>query len=384
MKIGIAGVKDSNNDCWISIELTENGGIQIESKSKVEVMYGEANRNLISEVLKTLGIENAKVDFEDSGALPYVISARVEAAVKRIEKTDAEFLPKIKSYTTYSTAKDKFRRSRLYLPGNTPKYSLNAGIHNPDAVILDLEDSVSPTEKDAALIMVRNALRQVNFYGAEKMVRINQDSLGLEELESIVPSGVNVVLIPKCESAEQVKEVAIKINSLNPENPVWLMPIIESALGGIKAYEIATASEMICSVAIGLEDYTADIGTQRTTEEKESFWLKSQIVNAAKAAGVQPIDTVFSDVADEEGLRESVLSAKSLGFEGKGCIHPRQIRIIHEAMRPNEAEITKAQRIVEAFEQAEKEGLGVVSLGTKMIDPPVVKRALRTVKLAEV
>lgn len=384
MKIGIAGVKNSDNDCYVSIELTENGGIKIQSKSKVEVMYGEANRKLINKVLSTLGIENAKVDFEDSGALPYVISARIEAAVKRIRKTEAEFLPEIKPCTVYSTAKDKFRRSRLYLPGNTPKYSLNAGIHNPDGVILDLEDSVSPTEKDAALILARNALRQVNFYGAEKMVRINQLPLGLEELEAIVPSGVNVVLIPKCESAEQVKEVANKIQSLSPKNPVWLMPIIESALGGIKAYEIATASQMICSLAIGLEDYTADIGTQRTSEEKESFWLKSQVVNAAKAVGVQPIDTVFSDVADEEGLRQSVLNAKSLGFEGKGCIHPRQIRIIHEAMRPSESEITKAQNIVEAFEQAQKEGLGVVSLGTKMIDPPVVKRALRTVKLAEV
>jgi citrate lyase subunit beta/citryl-CoA lyase len=114
----------------------------------------------------------------------------------------------------------------------------------------------------------------------------------------------------------------------------------------------------------------------------ESFWARSQLVNAARAAGVQPIDSVFSDVSDMEALRESCLEAKALGFDGKGCIHPRQIKVIHEAWAPNEKELEKAKKIVTAFELAEKEGKGVVSLGNKMIDPPVVKRALHTVKLA--
>jgi citrate lyase subunit beta/citryl-CoA lyase len=160
------------------------------------------------------------------------------------------------------------------------------------------------------------------------------------------------------------------------------MPIIESALGIIKAYEIATASKYNCALAIGLEDYTADLGTQRTNEGKESFFARSMIVNAAKAAGIQPIDTVFSDVNDMEGLRESVIEAKSLGFEGKGCIHPRQIPVVHEAFAPTSEEIEKAKKIVLAFEEAEKKGLGVVSLGSKMIDAPVVKRARRTIDLA--
>jgi citrate lyase subunit beta/citryl-CoA lyase len=160
------------------------------------------------------------------------------------------------------------------------------------------------------------------------------------------------------------------------------MPIIESAMGAIRAYEIATASENNVALALGLEDYTADIGTQRTLEGKESFWMRSVIVNAARAAGIQPIDTVFSDVADMEGLKASVKEAKALGFDGKGCIHPRQIVPIHEALAPDETEITKAKRIVLAFEKAQSEGLGVVALGNKMIDPPVVKRALRTVEMA--
>jgi citrate lyase subunit beta/citryl-CoA lyase len=160
------------------------------------------------------------------------------------------------------------------------------------------------------------------------------------------------------------------------------MPIVESALGAFRAYEIASASPNVVALTIGLEDYTADIGTQRTNEGRESFWARCQVVNAARAARVQPIDTVFSDVADEEGLLASVLEAKSLGFDGKGCIHPRQIEVIHRGFAPSAAEVEKAKRIVQAFEKAEAEGLGVVSLGSKMIDPPVVKRALRTVELA--
>jgi citrate lyase subunit beta/citryl-CoA lyase len=160
------------------------------------------------------------------------------------------------------------------------------------------------------------------------------------------------------------------------------MPIIESALGCFNALAIATASPSVVALTIGLEDYTADIGAQRTLEGKESFWARSMVVNAARAAGVQAIDTVFSDVADMEGLRKAVLEAKGLGFEGKGCIHPRQIPVVHDSFAPDEAQLEKAKKIVLAFEDAQKRGLAVVSLGSKMIDPPVVKRALATVKLA--
>lgn len=160
------------------------------------------------------------------------------------------------------------------------------------------------------------------------------------------------------------------------------MPIIESALGAIRAYEIATASPNICALTMGLEDYTADLGTQRTDEGRESFWARCQVVNAARAAGVQAIDSVYSDIADMDALRASVLEAKGLGFEGKGCIHPRQIRVIHEAFAPTADELDKATRIVAAFEEAQAKGLAAVSLGTKMIDPPVVKRALRVVEMS--
>ena len=376
------------SDCYFEIESKNSGGIKIELNSKVSSMYGESIKEQIKDICKYFGIRNAKILIEDSGALPFVMEARLESAIiKLYPKSEKEYWIPFNKKNSYKTSKDKLRRSRLYLPGNEPKFFINAGLHKPDGIILDLEDSVAPSEKDSAQLIVRNALRSVDFYGAERMVRINQLPRGLTDLRYVVPHNVHVILIPKCESSKQIIDVEEEINKLKNEykikNEIYLMPIIESALGIIKAFEIASASKNICALAIGLEDYTADIGTQRTIEGKESFFARSMIVNAAKAAGVQAIDTVFSDVADMEGLKQSVLEAKTLGFEGKGCIHPRQIKIIHEAFAPTAEEIEKAQKIVEAFKEAEKKGLGVVSLGTKMIDQPVVKKAQKIIELAK-
>ena len=160
------------------------------------------------------------------------------------------------------------------------------------------------------------------------------------------------------------------------------MPILESASGILNSLEIAKASRNNVAIAIGLEDYTADIGVERTNKGRESLFARSQVVNAARSAGIQAIDTVFSDVNDEEYLRESVREAKEIGFDGKGCIHPRQIKPIHEEFLPTKTEVEKAKKIVLAFDNAEKKGLSVVSLGSKMIDPPVVKRALHTIDLS--
>ncbi len=384
-----AGKKGDNirSDCYFEIQLKDSGGIKLDLKSKVEVMYGDSIRNLILEMCNFFGLKNARILCEDYGALPFVIAARFESAVRRLfPQTRKEYLLPFMKQNQYSTTKDRPRRTRLYLPGNEPKFFINAGLHSPDGIILDLEDSVAPAEKDAAQLLVRNALRSVDFYDAERMVRINQLPKGLDDLKFIVPHNVHVILIPKCESAEQVKAVEKEVEKIKKQNnikpEIYFMPIIESALGVIKAYEIASASRLNCALAIGLEDYTADIGTQRTNEGRESIFARQMLVNAARAAGIQPIDTVFSDVSDMEGLRQSVIEAKSLGFEGKGCIHPRQIPVVHEAFAPTAEEIEKAKKIVIAFEEAEKKGLGVVALGSKMIDPPVVKRALKTIELA--
>ncbi len=378
-----AGVK---SDCFVQLELTKSGGIDISLKSKVDVMYGNSIRKQVREMLAFFGIENAKIEMEDTGALPFVIAARVEAAIKQLIKTDKEYLLDVISENTFLTKKDRFRFSRLYLPGNTPKLMINAGIHMPNGVILDLEDAVAHNKKYEARFVVRNALRAVNFYGAERMVRINQIPNGLEDLDFIVPHNVNLILVPKCESAEQIRLVNERIDIIKKEkgisSDIWLMPIIESALGVLKAFEIASAAKNIVSLAIGLEDYTADIGTKRTNEGSESFFARSMIVTAARATGIQPIDSVFSDVSDMEALKQNVLKSKALGFDGMGCIHPRQIEVIHNYFAPDEAEIERAKKIVNAFYNAEEKGLGVVSLGSKMIDAPVVKRAQKSIDLA--
>ena len=389
MKTAFAGQHErtDRSDCMVTLSLKKNGGRKITVNSKVKLLFEKAIRETINNVLAAFDIEHAEVVIDDNGAPDYVITARLEACIKKLIKTDIDYLPDMLPQNMNGTQKDRMRRSRLYLPGNTPKLSLNAGLHSGDGIILDLEDSVAPDRKDEARILVRNSLRAVDFYGAERMVRINQGARGLQDLDAVIPHHANVILLPKCESPEQLLEVDKRIEDLRSEHDidheVWIMPIIESALGVIKAYDIATASQNVIALAIGLEDYTADIGAPRTREGKETFFARSMVVNAAKAAGVQAIDSVFSDVSDMDALRENVLASKALGFDGMGCIHPRQIKVIHEAFAPTEKEIEKARKIVDAFKEAEKKGLGVVSVGSKMIDPPVVKRALRVMELAE-
>ncbi len=210
------------------------------------------------------------------------------------------------------------RRSRLYVPGSEPKYFINAALHGSDGVILDLEDSVHASEKDAARVLVRNALRAVDFRGCERMVRINQIPLGLEDLDEIVPESPDLILIPKVESPQQVIEVDRRIAEIKADygitRPVWLMPIVESALGIENAFSIAKASPQIVALTIGLEDYTADLGVVKTPAGKESLYARQVVINAAHAAGVQAIDSVFSDVGDLEGLRAWGAEFARFGF----------------------------------------------------------------------
>ncbi|MFW5805872.1 MAG: aldolase/citrate lyase family protein [Bacteroidales bacterium] len=383
-KVAIAGNEGPKvrSDCLIKLEIHDSGGVKVNLKSKVKSMYGDDILADVNDMLQYFGIKHASVDISDSGALKYVIAARMEAAIKQLVDTDKEYLPAFNPDNAYATKPDRFRFTRLYLPGNTPSLMINAGIHSPDGVILDLEDSVSPARKDEARLLVRNTLRVLDFYGAERMVRINQGKMGIEDLKFVIPHNTNLILVPKAESAAYIKEVVEEIKNINPENPVYIMPIIESALGVENAFDIAGASESVVALAIGLEDYTADLGTQRTSEGKESEWARFRLVNAAKAARIQPIDSVFSDVQDTEGLTKNVMNSKMMGFEGMGCIHPRQIPVIKNCFKPTEEEIEKACKIADAAIKAEEKGLGVVALGSKMIDPPVVKRANKTIELA--
>ena len=212
---------DVRSDCWVKITPAKSGGLNLQIKTKVEVMYGEAIRRLVADVLTALGVQHATVEMEDAGALPFVQMARLEAAVRRLHGPGGtavsavpEYLPDFASHAQYPTERDRFRRSRLYLPGNEPKFMLNAGLHEPDGVILDLEDSVAPPMKDEARLLVRNALRCIDFKGSERMVRINQGERGLIDLDYIVPHNVHVILIPKVEDPEQVRQVDARINEV--------------------------------------------------------------------------------------------------------------------------------------------------------------------------
>jgi len=379
--------KDVRSDLHVTIEPRDSGGLEIGLESRVSLYYGDSILAQTRQVLQDLGVKHARVSIHDEGALPFVISARIETAAKRAGLGDGRRALPEQIARPAPSSRDRLRRSRLYLPGSEPKYFINAGLHEPDAIILDLEDSVHHAEKDSARILVRNTLRAVDFGACERMVRINQLPMGLEDLAEVISEAPDLVLLPKAEKPEQVTEVDRTIGELKNrygiDRPVWIMPILESALGIENAFVIATASPNVAAITIGLEDYTADLGVVKTTEGRESLYARSRIVNAAKAAGIQAIDSVFSDVADMEGLRRWGENSRSLGFEGMGCIHPGQIRVIHEAFSPSQTEIDKALKIVAAFEEAQQRGLGVVSLGSKMIDPPVVERAKMLVARAK-
>src|SRR5712692_945449 len=387
-KAGEAGHygKDVRSDLHVAVEPRDGGGLDITMESRVAPYYGGSILAQARQVLEVLGIKHARVAIHDEGALPFVISARIEAAARRAGLGLGRKASPEKLALPEPSPRDRLRRSRLYLPGSEPKYFINAALHGPDAIILDLEDSVHHAEKDAARILVRNTLRAVDFGKCERMVRINQLPMGLEDLAEIVPESPDLVLLPKAELPEQVAETDRMIGELKGRygitRPIWLMPILESALGIENASAIAQASKNVVALTIGLEDYTADLGVAKTAEGRESLYARTRLVNAAKAVGVQAIDSVFGDVGDMEALGRWGENSRALGFEGMGCIHPSQISVVHEAFMPSQVEIEKALKIVAAFEEAQQRGLGVVSLGSKMIDPPVVERARKLVERA--
>lgn len=379
--------KEVRSDVHVAFELRDSGGVEISLESRVAPYYGGAILDQARSVLEEFGIKNARASLHDEGALPFVISARIEAAVRRTgQGLGMRALPEPHPLPPPSP-KDRLRRSRLYLPGSEPKYYINAALHGADAIILDLEDSVHRNEKDAARILVRNTLRAVDFSTCERMVRINQLPLGLEDLADVVSESPDMILMPKVEHPDHVIEVDRMIGELKVRHgiirPIWIMPILESALGIENAFAIAAASENVAALTIGLEDYTADLGVVKTPDGRESQYARARVVNAARAAGVQPIDSVYGDVADMDGLRRWGEAARAMGFEGMGCVHPGQVRVVHEAFAPTATEVEKAQKIVAAFEDAQNKGLAVVSLGSKMIDPPVVQRALKLVERAK-
>ena len=263
----------------------------------------------------------------------------------------------------------------MFVPGNNPGMMADAHIYGPDSIMLDLEDSVTMAEKDAARLLVHNALKTIDFGGTEMVVRINplNTPYGKKDVEAVVKAGVEVIRMPKTETAEEVKELEAEILKVEEEI---------SALGIVNAYAIATASPRMMGIALGAEDYSANLKTNRTPGGAELLLAREQIVVAARAAGICCFDTVYSNLDDMETFRKEVELIKTLGFDGKSIINPRQIEVVNSVFTPTEKEINKARAVVAAIKEAQAKGSGVIAVNGKMVDRPVVLRAERTIALA--
>ena len=283
----------------------------------------------------------------------------------------------------------RLRRSMLFVPGNNPGMIRDAHIYGSDSIMFDLEDSVSINEKDAARFLVYNALSNLKYGNKELVVRINDLSsgLGIQDLEAIVRAKPDVIRLPKTECAQDVIDCEREIERIEreagiPVGTTGMMAAIESGRGVLNAMEIALSSKRLIGIALGAEDYVTDLKTVRS-DGTELFFARCMILNAARAAGIDAIDTVYSDVNNEEGFIKEARPIRQLGFDGKSVINPRQIPPLHQVFMPSEKDLTKARAVIEAAEEAERRGSGVISLNGKMIDKPIVTRARYLLDLAE-
>jgi citrate lyase subunit beta/citryl-CoA lyase len=369
------------SDLNVSFEPTSDP-LTIALASKVDYLYGEAIETAVRRVAEAFAVTTGRLTVTDAGALEWVILARTESCLRRAGFDGPPVLPESAPGANVPRRRERLRRSRLYIPGNQPKLMISGGLYDADGIILDLEDSVPPTEKDTARLLVRNALVALDWGTSERMVRVNQGAVGEDDLAAIANHNPHTVLLPKVETTAHVGRAAEILRGLAGENAAFLMPILESPGGIHRAFDIAASDPSVVALTLGLEDLSAELAAPRTADGWESFLARQTTVFAARAAAVQPIASVFSDIEDEAGLAAYVRRERGLGFDGIGCIHPRQIPVVHREMTPLAAEAERAVRVVRAAREAEEKGLGAVAVGSKMVDPPVVQQAFRTVELA--
>lgn len=283
----------------------------------------------------------------------------------------------------------RLRRTKLYLPGNNPNMLLRGHLFNPDGVILDLEDAVAVSEKDAARILVRDVLRRGDFGSCEVTVRINamDTEFWRTDIETVVPCGIDGIRIPKVENPKDIALMDEALSQIESKAKIrvgktLIFCLLETALGIWRAYDIAKASRRVAAICPGGEDLRADLKTTRSPNSEELIGPRRMVVLAAHAAGVDALDTVFADITDDAGLRRESEWVKQLGYQGKSVIHPNQIPIIHDVFTPTAKEIEQAKKVVEAAAEAAARGLGAVQVDGKMVDKPVVKRAEFTLQRA--
>ena len=282
----------------------------------------------------------------------------------------------------------KLRRTMLFMPGNNPGMLQNAAILGADSIILDLEDAVSITEKDSARILVREAIKNVDYSSVEVVVRINplDTEFGHLDLDVIARTKPDSIMVPKADENE-IREAHEILNKIEEEEgfekgSIKIIPLIETAFGLETVYNVINVSDRVVAILLGGEDLTSDLSIKRTKEGEEIFYARNRIATVCRAFKIDSIDTPFTDISDFEGLEKDTLKAKGLGITGKSAINPRQIDSIHSVFAPTKEEVNHALRVLKAMEQAEKEGKGVFSLDGKMIDAPIINRATTTVELA--
>ena len=277
---------------------------------------------------------------------------------------------------------NELMRTSMYVGGTSPVKMIQAGFYNEDCLVYDLEDSVSAGEKDAARLLVYHAVKEQRPKGKYILIRVN----GLyskeldEDLEAAVRAQPDAIRIPKVEYASEVKRVDEKITAIEkkaglPEGGIKIWCNIESYLGVMNAQEIASASPRVVAMALGAEDITASMNAQRTKPGWEIFYARNAVLMACRAAGISAQDAVFSDLNDEEGLKRDLEMTRTLGFDGKTCVHPRQIDTVNACFTPTAKEIRNAQRVLEALEEAARNRTGVCVLDGSMVDKPMELRA---------
>ncbi|HEQ3927827.1 TPA: citrate (pro-3S)-lyase subunit beta [Streptococcus pyogenes] len=283
---------------------------------------------------------------------------------------------------------ERLRRTMMFVPGANAAMLRDAPLFGADSVMFDLEDSVSLKEKDTSRALVHFALKTFDYSSVETVVRVNGlDSCGALDIAAVVLAGVNVIRLPKTETAQDIVDVEAVIERVERENSIEvgrtrMMAAIESAEGVLNARDISKASKRLIGIALGAEDYVTNMKTRRYPDGQELFFARSMILHAARAAGIAAIDTVYSDVNNTEGFQNEVRMIKQLGFDGKSVINPRQIPLVNEIYTPTEKEIDHSKQVIWAIREAESKGSGVISLNGKMVDKPIVERAERVIALA--
>lgn len=281
-------------------------------------------------------------------------------------------------------------RTLLFTPGNLPRMMVDIDVLGADVVILDLEDAITPSQKDSARIMVKNFLKTTKSFISEIAVRINDITTEYfnRDLEVIVPVCSGYIMVPKINNADDIRFIDDAVAKKEVEyglkpGSVKIIAILETASGIVNAYDIAAASKRIEAICIGGEDLAADLHARRSKRGHEILYSRERVVLCARAAGVQCFDTVFTDVDDIDGLIKDAEFARDLGYDGKCIISPRHIDYVNEVFSPTEEEVSYAQQVVMAMEEGAREGKGAVSLNGKMLDAPVLERARQTLRIVQ-